>query len=155
MKLYIEGYRTQNKTLLNSVSDAAHFYTYKLLGGRMYRNIVLDIKLTKDLKKKDNSYGYCHITGDVDKPREFMIEIDASMKHSNGQILTWLAHEMVHLKQFVRGELFDYAIGQRVQWKSKTYKTSLSYSKQPWEREAYRLEDKLYMEFAESYNGRL
>ena len=155
MKLYIEGYRTQNNALLESVINAAHFYAYKLLGGRMVRHIELDIKLTKELKAKDDSYGYCHIVGDVDKPREFMIEIDASMKHSNGQILTWLAHEMVHLKQFVRGELFDYAIGQRVQWKSKTYKTSLSYSKQPWEREAYRLEDKLYKEFAESYNGRL
>ena len=154
MRLYIEGYRTQNKTLFDSVSDAAHFYTYKLLGGRMYRHIVLDIKLTKDLKKKDDSYGYCHIIGDVDKPREFLIEVDASLKHSVGQILTWLAHEIVHLKQFVRGELFDYAVGERVQWKSKTYKTSLAYSKQPWEREAYRLEEPLYKSFMEQYDER-
>ena len=154
MRLYIKGYRTQNKILSESVLDAAHFYAHKLLGGRMYRHIELDIKLTKDLKIKDDSYGYCHILGDVEKPREFLIELDTSMKHSVGQILTWLAHEMVHLKQFVRGELFDYEIGQRVQWKSKTYKTSMEYNKQPWEREAYRLEDKLYKEFAEYYNGR-
>ena len=153
MKLYIEGYRTQNKILSESVFDAAHFYANKLLGGRMLRHIEVDIKLTKDLKIKDNSYGYCHIVGDIEKPREFFIELDASMKHSIGQILTWLAHEMVHMKQFVRGELFDYEIGQRVQWKSKTYKTSMSYNKQPWEREAYRLEGKLYKEFEEYYNG--
>ena len=45
MKLYIEGYRTQNKALMDAVISAAHFYTYKLLGGRMYPHIVLDIKL--------------------------------------------------------------------------------------------------------------
>ena len=153
MKLYIEGYRTHNQTLNESVIHAANFYAHKLLGGRMAQHIVLDIKLTKDLKSKDNSYGYCHIIDDdLDKPREFLIELDASMKHSIGQILTWLAHEMVHLKQFVRGELFDYEIGQKVQWKSKTYKTSMDYSKQPWERQAYAWEDKLYNEFAEYYN---
>ena len=40
-----------------------------------------------------------------------MIELDASMKYKFDQILTWLAHEMVHLKQFVRGELYDYETG--------------------------------------------
>ena len=153
MRLYIEGYRTHNKILSQSVVDAAHFYGYKLLGGRMLRHIELDIKLTKDLKLKDDAYGYCHIiSDDLNRPREFMIELDASMRHSIGQILTWLAHEMVHLKQFVRGELFDYEIGQRVQWKSKTYKTSMDYDRQPWERQAYAWEDKLYREFAEYYN---
>ena len=153
MKLYIEGYRSHNKTLTHNVMHAAIFYAHKLLGGRMAQHIELDIKLTKDLKSKEGAYGYCHITDDdLNKPREFMIELDASMKHSIGQILTWLAHEMVHLKQFVRGELFDYEIGQRVQWKSKTYKTSMDYDKQPWERQAYAWEDKLYREFSESYN---
>ena len=156
MQLYIEGYRSHNKELYRALSSAALWYGAVLLGTRMVKNIYLDIKLTKGLKQKEKAYGYCHIVDyNLNKPREFMIELDASMKHSTGQILTWLAHEMVHLKQFVRGELFDYAIGQRVQWKSKTYKTSLAYNKQPWEREAYRLEDKLYKEFAESYNGRL
>ena len=153
MKLYIEGYRTQNKALMDAVISAAHFYTYKLLGGRMYPHIVLDIKLTKDLKSKDDAYGYCHIAGDVEKPREFLIELDASKEHPLVQILTWLAHEIVHLKQFVRGELFDYAVGQKVQWKSKTYRTSLAYNKQPWEREAYRLEEPLCRSFMEEYDG--
>ena len=67
--------------------------------------------------------------------------------------MTWLAHEIVHLKQFVRGELFDYAVGQKVQWKSKTYRTSLAYNKQPWEREAYRLEEPLCRSFMEEYDG--
>ena len=150
MQLYIEGYRSHNKELYHAVSNAALYYGALLLGTRMLNNIYLDIKLTKDLKKKEQAYGYCHIIDDdLNRPREFMIELDTSMKHSFDQILIWLAHEMVHLKQFVRGELFDYATG-RVQWKRRMY-GNVHYEDQPWEKEAYRLEEKLYNEFAEWY----
>ena len=71
------------------------------------------------------------------------------MIHPFDQILTWLAHEMVHLKQFVRGELFDYETG-RVQWKTKSF-GRIHYDDSPWEKEAYRLESPLYEEFAEWY----
>ena len=146
MQLYIEGYRSHNKELYQAIGSAALYYGALLLGTRMLKNIELDIKLTKDLKKKEQAYGYCHITDDnLNRPREFMIELDTSMKYGFDQILTWLAHEMVHLKQFVRGELCDYESG-RVQWKNRMY-GNVHYEDQPWEREAYRLETKLYDEF--------
>ena len=148
MQLYIEGYRTHNKELHRAIGSAALFYSEVLLGSRMEKNIYLDIKLTKDLKSKEGAYGYCHITDDdLNKPREFMIELDASMRHPFSQILTWLAHEMVHLKQFVRKELWDYESG-RVQWKSRSY-GRVHYDDQPWEKEAYRLEGELYEMFEE------
>ena len=148
MQLYIEGYRTHNKELHRAIGSAALFYSEVLLGSRMEKNIYLDIKLTKGMKQKEKAYGFCHIVDDnISKPREFMIELDASMKYSFDQILTWLAHEMVHLKQFVRGELFDYETG-RVQWKSRTY-GRVHYDDQPWEKEAYRLEGELYEMFEE------
>jgi len=150
MQLYIEGYRSHNKELYRAVSNAALYYGALLLGTRMVKNITLDIKLTKDLKKKEKAYGYCHIIDDnLNRPREFMIEVDASMKYPFDQILIWIAHEMVHLKQFVRGELCDYETG-RVQWKKRMY-GRVHYEDQPWEREAYRLEEKLYNQFAEWY----
>ena len=150
MLLCIEGYRSNNQELKDLVKQGAEFYGEVLLGKRMAKNIYLDIKLSNDLKKKEKAYGYCHIIDDsLSRPREFMIELDASMKYSFDQILIWLAHEMVHLKQFVRGELFDYENG-RVQWKSRTF-GRVHYTDQPWEKEAYRLEGYLYKEFAESY----
>ena len=150
MQLYIEGYRSHNKELYRALASAAIWYGAVLLGTRMVNNIYLDIKLTKDMKKKEKAYGYCHIIDDnLNKPREFMIELDTSMKFGFDQILTWLAHEMVHLKQFVRGELFDYATG-RVQWKTRSF-GRLDHDDQPWEKEAYRLEGKLYEEFVEWY----
>ena len=150
MQLFIEGYRSHNKELYQALASAAIWYGAVLLGTRMVNNIYLDIKLTKGLKKKEKAYGFCHIVDDnLNKPREFMIELDASMKYGFDQILTWLAHEMVHLKQFVRKELWDYETG-RVQWKSRTY-GRLNHDDQPWEKEAYRLEGILYDEFAEWY----
>ena len=150
MQLYIEGYRSHNKELYQAVGSAALYYGALLLGTRMLNNIHLDIKLTKNLKKKEQAYGYCHITDDnLNKPREFMIELDTSMIHSFDQILIWLAHEMVHLKQFVRKELYDYETG-KVQWKKRMY-GNVNYEDQPWEKGAYRLEEKIYNEFAEWY----
>ena len=150
MQLYIEGYRTHNKELHRAIGSAALFYSEVLLGSRMEKNIYLDIKLTKGLKQKEKAYGFCHIVDDnISKPREFMIELDASMKYSFDQIHTWLAHEMVHLKQFVRGELCDYETG-RGQWKTRSF-GRVKYDDQPWEKEAYRLEGELYEMFEEEY----
>ena len=152
MRVSIDGYRTHNKALFNAINEAAWYYGLVLLGGRMVRHVEVEIKLTKDLKKKEDAYGYCHITDDnLNKPREFMIELDASTKFDFAQILTWLGHEFVHLKQFVRGELFDYEYG-KTQWKSRKYDTfAMKHDNQPWEKEAYRLEGVLYDEFAEWY----
>ena len=153
MQLYIEGYRSHNQELKDLVKQGAEFYGEVLLGKRMAKNICLDIKLTKNLKKKEQAYGYCHIVDhSLARPREFMIELDASMRYKVDQLLTWLAHEMVHLKQFVRRELCDYETG-RVQWKSRSFSRLIHvhYDDQPWEKEAYRLEDELYEMFAEEY----
>ena len=152
MLITIEGYRCHNMKLFRSLGCAAEFYADKLLGKRMAKNILVEIKLTKELKQKEQAYGYCHITDDnLNRPREFMIELDTSMKYSFEQILTWLAHEMVHMKQWVRHELIDYDYGQ-TQWKSRRYTLKhICYNEEPWEKEAYRLEDKLYEKFAESY----
>ena len=78
MQLWIEGYRSHNKKLSHAIESASFYYGTVLLGKRMVNNIELDIKLTKDLKKKEKAYGYCHIVDDdLNKPRQFMIELDA------------------------------------------------------------------------------
>ena len=152
MIVYINGYRSHNKALFNALSEAAWFYGRRLMGGRMAKHITVEIILTKDLYKKEKAYGYCHILDDnVIKPREFCIELDASTKFDLGQLLTWMSHEFVHLKQFVRGELFDYEFGKS-QWKSRVYNVArIAHDDQPWEREAYRLEGKLFEEFSGWY----
>ena len=48
-----------------------------------------------------------------------------------------LAHEMVHAKQFLRKELDGNL------WKKRNY-DNVKYDDQPWEKEANRLEERLY-----------
>ena len=81
MNLYIEGYRCHNHTLDNLLSNAVWYYSRRLLGGRMARHVELDLKLTKNLYEKEKAYGYCSIAGELNKPREFHIGLDTSMKH--------------------------------------------------------------------------
>ena len=155
MNLYIEGYRTQNKKLVETLTAASYWYCAKLLGMRMVNspNLDVEIQLTRNLKKKENVYGYCHILGNLGRPNDFCIELDGSIEYDMEQLLTWLAHEFVHLRQFFRIELYDYEDGT-TQWKTKRYKiNSRSHLDSPREKEAYRLENKLADEFLESYNG--
>lgn len=62
-----------------------------------------------------------------------------------------LVHEMVHLRQFVRNELFDYAAtADLTRWHTKVVDTSrLAYRKLPWEQEAYGEQQTLLYEWAQ------
>lgn len=60
-----------------------------------------------------------------------------------GNWLSTLAHEMVHVRQFARGELNS----NMTQWKSNKYCDNIEYWDQPWEKEARRLQGKLVEEF--------
>lgn len=55
-----------------------------------------------------------------------------------------LAHEMVHVKQFARNELDPFMTS----WKSNKYVSELDYWRQPWEKEARRLQSKLLAEYS-------
>lgn len=99
-----------------------------------YRTIDLEISL-EDSLKKEGAYGFCE---EVEK-REFVITVDKTVSLRN--MIATLAHEMVHMKQHIKGELKYNP--QTVMWKSKTYSYDHSYKNQPWEKEAFRLEMKL------------
>ena len=56
MNLYIDGYRTQNKKLVETLTAASYWYCAKLLGMRMVNspNLDVEIQLTRNLKQKEN-----------------------------------------------------------------------------------------------------
>ena len=107
----------------------------------MPRMQTLDITVKlKDLK--DSAYGYCL----CEDERTFEIEVDRSLPLR--KLLTTVAHEMVHVKQYARKELKeDY------NWLGKTYApTKVSYWDQPWEIEAHGREIGLFVRWAEKNN---
>ena len=65
---------------------------------------------------------------------------------SRRKMLQCLAHEMVHVKQYARGELSSELITAR--WQGKVYKITSSfedYLNWPWEVEAYGRDRSLYL----------
>ena len=78
----------------------------------------------------EDAWGYCH-----GNTQDIEIEINRTISFDD-QMQT-LAHEMVHAKQFLRNEL------DGSNWKKRNY-DHREYNDQPWEKEATRLEEKLY-----------
>ena len=69
---------------------------------------------------------------------EFDISILKTLKGDD--FLTTIFHEMVHVMQYARGHLKD------EHWKGKDY-SQTPYLSQPWERQAYRMQEVLLKEW--------
>lgn len=96
------------------------------------------ICLAPKLRERDGNNGICSMTGS----KEISIALDSQLVLP--QMLMTLAHEMVHAKQYVRGQYRSELSRNgklRKLWLGKPY--SVSYLKRPWEREAFRREGEL------------
>jgi hypothetical protein len=114
----------------------AKFYT-KYLNIQEFKYKVY-ICLAPKMRQKDGNNGICSRTGD----REITIAVDSALQLP--QMLMTLAHEMVHAKQYVRGQYrgeWSRNGKMRKIWLGKQY--SVAYLKRPWEREAFRREGEL------------
>jgi len=88
-------------------------------------------------------------------PREFKINID-NVQSLRLQLRT-LAHEMVHVKQFAKNELYDYSIkADHTRWRDDVFDVkAVKYKDQPWEVEAYGMEVGLVREFLKEHKIKL
>jgi len=110
----------------------------------------LDISVhLKDLK--GTAYGYClALTEDgerADRPRTFEIEVHKNMRLR--KLLETVAHEMVHVKQYARSELYQGVRIAKHRWQGKWMSNNLSYWDTPWEIEAHGREAGLFVQWAE------
>ena len=120
-------------------------YCLKKLTPRISR----DLDITVKFKKLDGVYGYCLSNEDftTDRPRTFEIEIDRSLRLR--RLLETVAHEMVHVKQYARGELYQGVRIAKHRWKGKWVSNNIDYWDQPWEIEAHGREAGLFIRWAE------
>jgi len=134
MKLHVVGGSKFHKELAkNTVLGVASML--------MHSNLIkgLEIRLKIGKIQKNGYYGICTWLDDNLKPREFEVTIDQDQ--SIKDFVSTICHEMVHVKQWAKGEMKDlYKGGHRVVWKGST---SYNPTDPPWEKEASELEDKL------------
>lgn len=115
-------------------------YAKYLKCDRLHLDIVL--KFITDTKGFD---GECEIAEDVPSPRSFIIYIDKDL--NLGQQLETLAHEMVHVRQYARNEMFDVS-STATRWKKRDVNIiKTDYKNHPWEKEANALMKKMTKRF--------
>jgi|TARA_E500000318_G_scaffold109821_1_gene123705 hypothetical protein len=130
------------------VAEAAYFFKDRLMP-RM-KTLEIHINLNPHYEKKTTDSGDC-IWEDTNRyPREFTINLDS---HDDDWMVQTLAHEMVHVKQWARGEMMDCydcddGSPTKTKWKSKYVNIkTIEYEDWPWEKEALRIEKRLYDEW--------
>lgn len=144
--MYVNIIGKPTKLSKKEAIDAVNFFGSLILSKRLASSIFVDIKFCHDELKKIS--GDCYFQDDNKRPRIFLIRINNS-SGKRKQLIT-LAHEMVHLKQYAKGELFDYMSAKLMnfsRWGNDIYyvdQWSDDYWFQPWEIEAYGREYGMY-----------
>jgi hypothetical protein len=123
------------------IKFATAFFAQYIMGTRLAKNLDIEIRFEDQGKLAE---GYCAPIDAERRPRIFEIGIKPKMRRH--KMLQCLAHEMVHVKQYARGELSAELITAK--WQGKTYKLTNSfedYLNWPWEVEAYGRDRALYL----------
>lgn len=102
------------------------------------RTLEIEVRLTNCYK--NGAYGYCMMG---DNNRGFEVEIDKNLRLYD--FVSTICHELTHLKQYARGEMKQLDCG-KVRWKKTIYSKDVSYDDSPWEKEAFKVENKLAMQ---------
>lgn len=124
------------KSQREKVQSIAQFCIEKLMPKMKTLNI--EIKL----KKINGAMGYCL----CETKRDFELEIGTNQRLR--RLLETVAHEMVHVKQFARGELTE-----NQAWMGKTYDINKTeYWDLPWEIEAHGREVGLFIRWCQENN---
>ena len=122
------------------IIKAVEFFSSVLITKRMEKNIFITIKFDENLK----NFGTASIVGvnKFGKARNFEIELHPDI--GNKYILSTLAHEMVHIKQFAYG----HTNAMLSKWHGQPIDSDVvDYWDHPWEREAHGREAELLYKF--------
>jgi hypothetical protein len=110
MRVYISGQSKKHDP--KHVREAARFFINRLLINKK-TNVSVTVKFVPNLEKRTNALGFCGWRDKPYRPRRFMIEIDSRLNAN--KMIEILAHECVHVKQYVLGEMRDLKNGD-VRW---------------------------------------
>lgn len=144
MRIKIKG---QHARIQSSVMRRAlHWYARDLMP-RLAAKIDLELRIVKNLVETEHCDAAVTWVGERVRPRQFIMEVDADLDLE--RTLEMLAHEMVHVKQFTKGELVDNPSGKTAKWQGKrvSIRDDDRYWSLPWEIEAYGRQPGLYGRF--------
>lgn len=136
---------------LNFLKSLGYFIMDKFFTENKLSNMTINVIFKKDLYKNSKMYGNCIWEDQHHRPEEFTIEIEPNQKRQ--LLLNTLAHELVHVKQWAKGEYYQ------LQRESNVFKFNgqridadkVDYWDQPWEIEAHGRAIGLVVQWANKY----
>tara|TARA_B100000925_G_C21566465_1_gene285900 strand:+ start:10 stop:501 length:492 start_codon:yes stop_codon:yes gene_type:complete len=138
MKIKISGGNAHQR---KNVESLVEFCSDKLMSKRLANSIKLDIRLSRTYLKTHGDYGCCEWQDDCHRPKEFKMWVDSAQNPR--EFYSTVAHEMVHLKQFAKGELTDLMRSKKIKWSSASGLEYYDFDREddeywdlPWEIEA-------------------
>ncbi len=145
MQVIIRNPPNDDKTRI--LLTAIQFYAKKLLPVK-YKKITIVVDYNFDMHD-DEAETYWMDSNIL--PKEFEIKLSKRFK-SFKRIVQTMAHEIVHVKQFAKNEIYDHLYSKKIRWNKKLYDIDkIDYWDRPWEIEAYGLELGLYLKFKEEF----
>jgi len=104
-----------------------------------------------NLLAEEGAYASCYQMDLYNSGCDYTICMD--LDQSESTIVCSLAHEMVHVKQFVRKELTILNGNYCAKWKGVKFSDDSDYQEMPWELEADKYELQLSQKFFKSKNN--
>jgi hypothetical protein len=120
-RISISGIKDPQRRKLIRV--ATHSMLEALVGKRLYLEIAIKFV---PLMLQEGNMGSCELEDDdLVNPRLFNILIDDKLK--GGEVLITLAHELVHVRQYAKGDLYQYQKTNHVRWRREKNVCTKSY----------------------------
>jgi len=145
MFTFITGSGSKKRELVSSIAEYSAYH----LMPRIADSLSIDIQLVHNLYGKEGVVGDCipHDFADTNHPRDFVMRVDS--KEPLREMLETVAHEMVHVKQFARGELYQSSRNANHRWQGKWINKDPDYWDCPWEIEAFGRQIGLFLRWCE------
>ncbi len=146
-KIHVRGRDAKYRAL---VRKAASWMISDLVSQKLSQKLIIKIHLIRLLHMNEHIFGDCEWIDDNKRPKEFVIRLYAGPNRK--RTLKTLAHELIHVKQFAKREMYDHIQNiDLVTWKGQRVdSTVVDYIDQPWEKEAYDMEIPLLNKWAVS-----
>jgi hypothetical protein len=132
------------KKIADLTESLVHYCADKL---KIKDSVVIDVEFSRTLYKEDGILGEVDFDDSNHKPKEFTITVDST--GSKRRMMETIAHEMVHVKQYSKGELVDLSRSNSTRWQNNIIDKSTNYWDLPWEIEAHGKELGLFIRWAE------
>jgi hypothetical protein len=133
-------------------SSIASFALTKLMTNRLSNSLSIKIHIAKGLHQKGEVLGDAIWMDDEPsrRPKEFVVRVDAEIGLRN--LCMTIAHEMVHVKQWASGEMYEYNnhLFETSRFNGKQVnRNKIDYWDLPWEIEAHGRELGIFIRWAE------